>query len=143
VDDVDLPSGSVLARGDTFVIHGARRVVWSKINVPRGLDPARGAAAGQALGSYLLDHVFERRSPWLGVVFDVRDGPSIIGPTSLRVMESICDRAELVRRRLAILVGSDPLLREQFLALVQARAPRFAVVTDDPRAALDWMTSND
>jgi hypothetical protein len=143
VDDVELPGGHVLAQGETFVIHGARRVVWSKVSVPPGLDPARGAAAGQELGSYLLNHVLERRSPWLGVVFDVRDGPSIIGPTSLRVMESLCDRAELVRRRLAILVGQNPLLREQFLLLVQARAPRFAIVTDDRRVALDWMTSSD
>jgi hypothetical protein len=111
--------------------------------VPPGLDPARGAAAGEVLGSYLLHHILERRSPWLGVVFDVREGPSVIGPTSLRVMESICDRAELVRRRLALLVGPTPLIKEQLLALVHARAPRFGVVTDDRRVALDWMTSSD
>jgi hypothetical protein len=143
MDDAELAGGSVLAQGDTFIIHGAMRVVWSRVCVPRGLDPARGAAAGEVLGSYLLNHVLERRSPWLGVVFDVRDGPSVIGPTSLRVMESICDRAELVRRRLAILVGSNPLIKEQLVALVQARAPRFAVVTDDRGVALDWMTSSD
>lgn len=142
MDGADLAGGTVLARGDTFVVHGAMRVVWSKITVPPGLDPARGAAAGEALGSYLLDHVLERRSPWLGVVFDVRDGPSVIGPTSLRVMERICDRAELVRRRVAILVGSNALIKEQLVALVQARAPRFAVVTEDRGVALDWMTSS-
>jgi hypothetical protein len=143
MDVVDLAGGSVLAHGETFIIHGAMRVVWAKVCVPRGLDPARGAAGGEALGSYLLNQVLERRSPWLGVVFDVRGGPSVIGPTSLRVMESICDRAELVRRRLAILVGSNPLIEEQLVALVQARAPRFAIVTGDRGVALDWMTASD
>jgi hypothetical protein len=142
VSDLAIGSGRELARGATFVIHGARRVVWCKITVPPGLDPARGAAAGEELGTYLLDHVLARHSEWLGVVLDVRDGPSVLGPISLRVMERILERAELVRRRVAIVMGSRPQLKEQLSALVSGLAPRFATLTDDRSKALDWMTSS-
>jgi hypothetical protein len=141
VPDSDLASSRVLAEGETFVIRGAGRIVWCKVNVPRGLDPARGAASGAELGDFLLGHVLERHSSWLGVVFDVRDGPSVIGPISLQVMQNICERAELVRRRLAILVGPAPMVKEQLTALVRVHAPRFGSVTDERRAAVDWMTS--
>jgi hypothetical protein len=132
----------VLAEGATFSVYNVGRVVWCQIMVPRGLDPARGAAAGEELGSFLVDHVLEHRSPWLGIVFDVREGPSVLGPISLRVTERMLERAELVRRRVAILIGIAPRLEEQFSALVHARAPHFAKVTNDRSVALDWMTSN-
>jgi hypothetical protein len=141
VSDSEVASSRELARGDTFIIYGVRRVVWCKIMVPRGLDPARGAAAGEELGTFLIDHVLERHSSWLGIIFDVRDGPSVLGPISLRVMERIFERAELVRRRVAILSGIAPSLEEQFLVLVRAR-PQCAKLTHDRSVALDWMTSD-
>lgn len=142
VSDQIVGSGRELARGATFVIVGARRVVWCKITVPPGLDPAAGAAAGEELGSYLIDEVLARHSEWLGIVLDVRDGPSVLGPISLRVMERILERAERVRRRVAIVMGPSPRLEEQLSAIVRSLAPRFATLTQDRSTALDWMTSN-
>jgi hypothetical protein len=142
VSDHELDSSRVLARGDTFIIRGARRVVWCKISVPRGLDPMRGAAAAEELGAFLLEQVLERHSPWLGIVIDVRDGPSVLGPISLRVMERILERAELVRRRVAIYLDHATSLKEQLASLSLASAPRFGKVTDDRSVALDWMTSD-
>jgi hypothetical protein len=140
--DLDISSARELARGATFVIHGAHRVVWCKIDVPRGLDPAQGAAAGEELGAFLIDRVLERHSEWLGVVLDVREGPSVLGPISLRVMERILERAELVRRRIAIVLGKSPALEAQLSAVVRSLAPRFVILTDDRRKALDWMTAS-
>ena len=57
-------------------------------------------------------------------------------------MERILERAELVRRRLAIVMGPRPLLAEQLSGLVRSLAPRFATLTGDRRTALDWMTSS-
>jgi hypothetical protein len=142
VSDLDVGSSRILARGDTFIIHGTRRVVWCKVTVPQGLNPVRGAAAAEELGAFLVEHVLERHSVWLGVVFDVRDGPSVLGPVSLRIMERILERAELVRRRVALLLGPAPTLKAQFLAIARERAPHFATVTDDRNTALDWMTSS-
>lgn len=142
MSDIAVGSGRELARGATFVIHGARRVVWCTISVPPGLDPAQGAAAGEAMGAYLLDHVLSRHSEWLGVVLDVREGPSVLGPISLRVMERILERTELVRRPLAIVMGPRPRLEEQLSAIVRQLAPRFATLTNERSKALDWMTSS-
>jgi hypothetical protein len=142
VSGLDLGNGHVLARGDTFVVYGLRRVVWCELDVPGGLNPARGAAAAEEMTTFLLDRVLERHSAWLGVVIDMRRGPSVLGPISLRATERVLERAESVRRRLAVLTGLAPTLEDQLSALVRARAPRFALVTTERSAALDWMTSS-
>ena len=139
MQDPPLVGARVLAQGDTYVVQGAGRVAWAKISVPRGLDPARGAAAGEELGNFLVDQVLMPHSPWLGLVLDVRAGPTIIGPKSLRVMESLFDRAESVRRRLAILVGAAPILNQELLNLARSRAPIHALVTEAAPRALDWV----
>jgi hypothetical protein len=66
----------------------------------------------------------------------------VLGPISLRVMERILERAELVRRPLAIVMGPRPQLEEQLSAIVRQRAPRFATLAKDRSKALDWMTSS-
>jgi hypothetical protein len=43
----------------------------------------------------------------------------------------ILERAELVRRRVALLMGPTPTLHDQFSAIARERAPHFATVTDD------------
>ena len=131
----------MLARGETYVIHASGRVVWCTITVPPGLAPARGAAAGEKLGAFLIDHVLQRHSAWLGVVMDGRNGPTVVGPSSLRVMARIFERAEQVRRRVAVIVSHGSMLREQFSDLVQAPAREFINVTESRDAALDWMTA--
>lgn len=138
---LDPTSRRLLAQGETYVIHGAGRVVWCTITVPPGMLPARGAAAGEALGSFLIDQVLQRHSDWLGVVIDGRNGPSVVGPSSLRVMARIFERAEQVRRRVAVIVSSGSMLREQFSDLVRAQATELAIVTESRDAALDWMTA--
>jgi hypothetical protein len=140
VDFVLDTSGPVLAEGECFVIRGVRQVAWCKVTTPRGLNPARGAAAAQAMGAYIIDNVLQRRSIWCGVVFDVREGPSVFGPVTLAVLERVFERAELTKKRIATLVGPTAIQAEQFSAVSRSRAPRFATVTTEPHSALDWIT---
>jgi hypothetical protein len=140
VDFVLDVSGPVLAEGECFVIRGVRRAAWCKVTTPRGLDPARGAAAAQAMCAYIIDNVLQRRSIWYGVVFDVREGPSVFGPITLGVVERVFERAEATKKRIASVVGPTAIQHEQFSAVARSRAPRFSTVTTDPQAALDWIT---
>lgn len=56
-------------------------------------------------------------------------------------MARICERAEQVRRRVAVIVSPGSLLREQFSDLARAQPTELVRVTDSRDAALDWMTA--
>jgi len=129
----------VLLQHDLFVIFAVGRVVWCRLLMPAHLAPATGAAAGKSMLGYLANNVLVRRSSWLGVIVDVRRGPSVVGPVTLEGIEKTFTLAGEVRKPLAALVGSSATQREQF-GNVQRKAPRFTLVTDDPAVAVDWMT---
>jgi hypothetical protein len=129
----------VLLQHELFVVFAMGRVVWCRLLMPPHLAPATGAAAGKSLVAYLADNVLVRRSSWLGVIIDVRRGPSVVGPVTLQGIERTFALAEEVRKPLAALVGSAATQREQY-GNVQRKAPRFTLVTDDPAVAVDWMT---
>jgi hypothetical protein len=131
---------AILAQDDLYIIRAERRVVWVQLQTPPHIDPKRGAAAAQAITSYLLGNILERRSSWLGLVLDVRCGPTVMGPLTLSAAEQVFQRAEQIRKPLAALIGSAPAQLEQFTELQQAHAPRFGKVTTDAAAAVDWMT---
>jgi hypothetical protein len=131
---------AILVQDDLYVIRAERRVVWVQLVTPPNIDPRRGAAAAGAIATYLLGSVLERRSSWLGLILDVRQGPTVMGPLTLALAEQIFQRAEEVRKPLAALIGPAPAQREQFSALQRAHAPRFALATEDAKAAADWMT---
>jgi hypothetical protein len=131
---------AILVQDELYVIRAERRVVWVELQTPPHIDPKRGAAAAVAITSYLLGSVLARRSSWLGLILDIRRGPTVMGPLTLTAAEQVFQRAEQLRKPLAALISAAPAQLEQFTALQQTHAPRFAKVTADAKAAIDWMT---
>ena len=132
---------AVLVRDDLYVIRAERRVVWCEVLTPPQVAPAQGAAAARAISEYLLENVIARRSSWLGVVLDVRKGPTVVGPVTLGLLEKMFARAEQVRKPLAALLGTARAQGDQFRGVQQAHAPRYGMVTDRVELAVDWMTT--
>jgi hypothetical protein len=89
--------------------------------------------------AYLTQHVLQRRSPWLGLVVDVRRGPSVVGPVTLQLIEQMFSHAELARKPMAALVGTAPAQIQQFGTAARTCAPHFGTVTESQHRALDWM----
>jgi hypothetical protein len=135
------PATQILVKDDVYVIRADRRVVWCDVTIPRGHDPARGAAAAQVMTAYVTQHVLQRRSHWIGFVLDVRRGPSVVGPVTLQLIERMFAHAELARKPMAALVGTAPAQVQQFDAAARTCAPHFGTVTESQNRALDWMTS--
>jgi hypothetical protein len=74
------------------------------------------------------------------VVLDMPDGPTVVGPKTLQNAERLFAQAERVRKPLVAWVGGGPTQREQFAEVQQAQAPRFGLVTDDRKSAIEWLT---
>jgi hypothetical protein len=115
------------------------RIVWCEVIIAANVTPDEGAAAGKAMGHYLVSQILVPRSTWLGVILDVRRGPSVVGPVTLQVNERILKSAEDARRPIAVLIGAKPTLRSQYTSLCSEFAPRFSLLTSEPKVALDWL----
>lgn len=132
--------GAVLAEDELYVIRAEGRVVWFQLRTRPNTDATRGAEVARTAGGYLLDNVLQRRSSWLGLVLDIREGPSVIGPVTLRVTEQMFRQAEESRKPLCALIGRAPSQRSQYEAIVLECSPRFGKVVDTVAAARDWMS---
>jgi hypothetical protein len=132
-------AGTVLVKDELFLIRSEARVIWCHVLTPRSVSPARGAAAAEAMAAYLIEHVLERRSPWLGLVIDTRKGPSVFGPVTRAAVQRMFEHAERARKRVAVLIGVSPVQRTQFSELAEQSAPSYCRVTDMEPAALDWI----
>jgi len=128
-----------LVRDTLYQIWHEGRIVWCEVIIRPNVAPEDGAAAGKAMGQFLVHQVLVPRSNWLGVVLDLRRGPSVIGPVTLSVNEQIFKAAEASRRPIAAVVGAAPTLRSQYARLCDENAPRFSLVTTEPKVALDWL----
>lgn len=115
-------------------------MVWCDVIIPRTTQPVAGAEAAQRVGKYLIEHVLQRRSPWLGLILDVRQGPSVFGPITRDVCVNLFTNAEQARKPFAVLTIASRQLHVQYSELAKVHAPLHAYVTDNPELAMDWMT---
>jgi hypothetical protein len=128
-----------LVKDNLYQIWHEGRVVWCEVIIRANVAPEDGAAAGKAMGHFLVHQILVPRSNWLGLVLDLRRGPSVIGPVTLQVNERIFKAAESACRPIAVIVGAAPTLRSQYNRLCEDHAPRFSLVTSEPKVALDWL----
>lgn len=133
--------GEELFGDDLHSVRGLGRVVWCVVSVPERTPAAAGAAAAQRVGNYLVASVLQRRSPWLGLVLDVRRGPSVFGPITRSVTVRLLESAESAHKPFAVLTGGTTTQHQQYAALAASHAPRYVLVTSDVQQADDWMTA--
>lgn len=129
--------GGELFRDDLHSVRNVGRVVA----VPERTPAASGAAAAQRAGEYLIANVLQRRSPWLGLILDVRRGPSVFGPITRAVTVRLLESAESAHKPFAVLTGGTTTQHQQYAALAAGHAPRYVLITSDARQASDWMTA--
>jgi hypothetical protein len=138
--ELDL-GGTELFVDDLHVIRAVGRVVWCRVSVPKQTPPAVGASAAQRAGDYMITNVLQRRSPWLGLILDVRQGPSVFGPITRAVTVRLLESAEVAHKPFAVLTLGADTRHDQYTALAVVHAPRFGLITSEVRQASDWMTT--
>jgi hypothetical protein len=132
-----------LVENELYAIRSEGRTIWSELRTLGNTSPTRGAQAGLEIEEYLIEHVLQRRSMWLGVILDVRRGPSVFGPVTRASLERIFRAAQQSRKRIGVFVGPGPVQRAQFDELATECAPAFVHVADQQQAVLDWISGAD
>jgi hypothetical protein len=137
---VESVTGVTLLQDELHLVRGVGRVVWCDIVIPTTTQPVAGAEAAKRVCGYLVEHVLHRRSPWLGLILDVRRGPSVFGPITRSVNSMLFTQAEQARKPFAVLAVASRPLHAQYCELAAAHAPEFALITESIGQAQDWMT---
>jgi hypothetical protein len=129
-----------LLQDELHVVRSAGRVVWCDVTIPKTTQPVAGAEAAQRVGNYLISQVLHRRSRWLGLILDVRQGPSVFGPITRDVCMRLFTNAEEARKPFAVVTVASRPIHAQYCELAALHAPQYALVTDSAEQATDWMT---
>ena len=133
-------ASNVLMRGELFEISSEGRIVRCRVRVPKRTAPSAGADAAKQMGEWMIHNVLRPSCSWLGLILDTRDGPPVVGPITLSVIERVLETAERSRRPMTVLVGPSQALFDQFDELARRVAPTHGCVTADPDEAVSSMS---
>jgi hypothetical protein len=101
------------------------------------LSTEEGARLAQEMARALAGVLPQTRS----LLFDLREAPSVSGPTSVEALGTLARACERARIRIAVLVGDDAMQRLQVNRVVKEYAPEMARVFGTPEDAEPWLTS--
>jgi hypothetical protein len=128
-------------RGELFEISSEGRTVRCRVRVPTRTTPAAGAEAAKQMGDWMINQALRPGSSWIGLILDTRDGPTVVGPVTLSIIQRVLETAEQRRRPMTVLVAAGAgTLFEQFDELARRVAPTYGCVTADPDEALTSLT---
>lgn len=127
-----------LAHGDNHSISARDGIavcqVWSRPD----LSAEEGARNAQQMVDFLTHSVLRSRSPYRGIVFDVRRGPAVFGPKTRETLHGLFALAGTAGVPLAVLVGESPIQLLQFRNLCRESPGRADVFTDES-SAFTWL----
>jgi hypothetical protein len=129
---------TTLASGAIYAITEEDQIVSCAVVNRLDITPNEGAACAQQMHSFLSQSVLSDGSAYLGLIFDVREGPAVFGPQTRAALERIFRQAEQTKHALAVQVGKAAIQRLQFASLCAECAPRWSKVFDREGAA-DWV----
>ena len=128
-----------LARGAIFEITAHEGLVTCQVINRSDVTAAEGARCASLMNEVLTQRVLTPLSPYRGLIFDVRQGPSAFGPKTRAALEQVFAAADASRKLIAVLVSSSPTQRLQFGNLCRERAPERSNVFDDQADAQRWL----
>jgi hypothetical protein len=127
------------ARGDNYSIeleNGiARCRVWKM--------PELSSLAGAELAQEKIRHVtaLSRSGVAKGMLFDLTEAPSIVGPKTETALKAMLDAWEARSLPVAVVAGPSALQRMQAGRLVASAAPHWGAVFVDLAQGLAWLES--
>ncbi len=112
--------GPVLADGDNFAFHRVEGVVVCRVWRRPDLSMEAGASCAERIER--LFKGYSSSTPAPPSLFDVSEGPSVMGPVSEGHVAQLLRGFEHRRQPLAVVCGEDGLKRMQYGRLVGAHA---------------------
>ena len=126
-----------LVSGDNHLISVRDGVVICQIWIREDLSAEDGARNARQISDYLTETVLRPATPYRGLVFDVRRGPTTFGPKTRDALLTIFAAAAKFNVPVAVLAGPAPIQAVQFKSLCGASHAR-AEVFESEAEAVRW-----
>jgi hypothetical protein len=126
-----------LSEGDNHLISARQGLAICQVWTRPDLSAEQGAKNARQMSEYLERHVLQPRSPYRGVIFDLRRGPPVFGPKTRETLAGFFATAARLDIGIAVLVGDSPIQVLQFRNLCRDSGGR-ADVFDNEADAVRW-----
>ena len=90
--------------------------------------------------AYMMNVVLRPATPYRGIIFDVRRGPSVFGPKTRETLSNLVEESSKRNVRIAFLSADSASQALQFRGLCSA-LPTVAQVFENEPAAVQWLRS--
>ena len=127
-----------LKEGENHLISDRDGLAVCQIWTRPDLSSEEGARNAQQMVSYLSDEVLRAGTLYRGIIFDVRRGPPVFGPTTREVLAGLLLKSVSRNVRVAIITGESATQVLQFRSLCAA-SPNMAQVFESEAAAAHWL----
>jgi hypothetical protein len=127
-----------LVEGDNHLISERDGIVICQVWTRPDLSAEAGAKSAQQMTSYMMNVVLRPGTPYRGIIFDVRRGPTVFGPKTRETLTRMLSESSKLGVRVAFLSGESASQALQFRGLC-ATVPSVAQVFENEPAAAQWL----
>jgi len=127
-----------LVEGDNHLISERDGLVIVQVWTRPDLSPEAGAKSAQQMTAYLMNIVLRPGTPYRGIIFDVRRGPTLFGPKTRETLTRLLAESASRSVRVAFLSADSASQALQFRSLC-ASAPSVAQLFENEPAAVQWL----
>lgn len=121
----------ILSRGPIFEIREDRDFAVCELTSAHSITKEEGARCAEMMRKTILERVIVPNSPYRGLLFDVRLGPTAFGPKTREELAQIFTQAHGLKFKVGVLVSSSPTQHLQFSNLAQECAAQSSMVSRD------------
>lgn len=127
-----------LVEGDNHLISQRDGLAICQVWTRPDLSAEEGAKNASQMVAYLTNVVLRVGTSYRGMIFDVRRGPTVFGPTTRTVLAGLLATSVTRKVRVAFLTGEAATQVLQFRSLC-ALAPNMTQVFADEPSAVQWL----
>lgn len=129
-----------LVEGDNHLISRRDGLAICQVWTRPDLSSEEGARNAGEMVSYLANAVLQPGSPYRGMIFDVRRGPTVFGPQTRGVLAGLFSKSAASKVRIAVITSESATQILQFRSLCAA-APTLTQVFPDEPSAVRWLAA--
>lgn len=127
-----------LVEGDNHLISERDGLVICQVWTRPDLSPEAGAKSAEQMTAYMMNVVLRPGTPYRGIIFDVRRGPTLFGPKTRETLTRLLSESATRSVRVAFLSADSASQALQFRSLC-AGLPNQAQVFESEAAAAQWL----
>lgn len=132
----------ILSQGPIFEIREDGDFAVCELKSTQSITKEEGARCAEMMRRTILEQVIVPKSPYRGLLFDVRLGPAAFGPKTRDELAQIFTQANDLKFKVGVLVSKSPTQHLQFCNLAAECAAKSSLVSRDVKPLSDFLQTS-